>query len=259
MRWDPDQYERFAAERARPFVDLLARVEAEAPTRVVDLGCGPGTLTATLLDRWPGATVEGIDTSSEMVDKASSRDVPGRLNFRLGDVRDWRPTIPVDVVLANAVLQWVPDHLDLLPQLVDGVAPGGWLAFQVPANFDEPSHRLIAQLQEASRWRGLLEGKVTQRLVVAQPGEYLERLAALECATDVWETTYLHVLPGEDAVLEWVKGTGLRPVLAALPDGDREEFIETYAEGLRRAYPPRGWGTVLPFRRIFVVARRRTS
>lgn len=258
MRWDPEQYLRFAEERARPFTDLLARVGAGTaldPRRVVDLGCGPGTLTATLLERWPGAQVEGLDASPEMVESAQRRAVPGRLTFSCGDLRDWTPAHPVDVIVSNATLQWVPEHLDLLPRLVAALSSGGWLALQVPGNHAEPAHEILAELSDSPPWRALLDQSVPARLRVPEPVEYVERLAALGCAVDGWETTYLHVLAGQDAVLEWMKGTGLRPVLEALPDAACEEFIQTYAVRLRRAYPVRKWGTLLAFRRIFAVAQ----
>jgi trans-aconitate 2-methyltransferase len=254
--WDPGQYDRFAGERSRPFVELVSRVGAERPALVVDLGCGTGRLSATLLQRWPEAWVEGVDSSPEMIAEAARGAGSGRLHFRVGDLRDWRPPAAVDVLIANASLQWVPEHPALLPRWVDDLAPGGWLAFQVPGNDDSPSHVLLAELRRSPRWRERVgDGPGGHR--VLEPQEYLERLAARGCSVDAWETTYLHVLPGPDPVLEWVKGTALRPVLGALgPGPDREAFLAEYAALLRAAYPPRPFGTVLPFRRQFVVARR---
>jgi len=254
--WDPVQYERFADERSRPFFELVGRVNAERPARVVDLGCGTGALTASLSSRWPEAEVTGVDSSPEMVASAAGPKAPGRLCFRLADVRDWRPAAPVDVIVANAVLQWVPEHPTLLARWVADLAPGGWLAFQVPGNDESPSHLLLARLRRSPRWRALA-GETTLGHRVLEPIEYLERLAGLGCSVDAWETTYLHVLPGADPVLEWVKGTALRPVLRALGDGaDREAFLAEYGALLREAYPARPFGTILPFRRLFVVARR---
>lgn len=230
-------------------------MKAEAPQSVVDLGCGPGDRTSTLLDRWPTATVLGIDSSAEMVEAAAAHAVPGRLSFAQADVRDWRPGRPVDVLLSNATFQWVPDHLDLLPSLVAALAPAGWLAFQVPANFAGPTHALLAELRQDARWRGKVGAGADRALAVHEPETYLAALAELGLTVDVWETTYLHVLTGKDAVLEWTKGTALRPVLAALDDAEQAEFLDEYAARLRSAYAERGYGTVLPFRRIFVVAR----
>lgn len=255
--WDPAQYLRFSDERSRPFADLLARVRADAPRRVVDLGCGPGELTRLLLHRWPLAYVEGIDSSPEMIERARALSVPGRLDFNLGDVRSWVPESPVDVVVSNATLQWVPGHLDLLGQLVSALAPSGWLAVQVPGNFAAPSHVLLAELRESPRWRGRLGGDARRDLAVGEPADYLTRLTGLGCHVDVWESTYLHVLRGPDAVLEWGKGTALRPVLSALPRQEQGEFLEEYGRALRKAYPAQGFGTVFPFRRIFVVAQRK--
>jgi trans-aconitate 2-methyltransferase len=254
--WDPTQYRRFGDERSRPFFELLERVRAERPSLVVDLGCGTGALTAALAQRWPDAVVEGVDRSPEMIAEAAPRAVAGRLRFDRGDLRDWRPSSPVDVLLSNATLQWVPGHAELLPGWVDALAPGGWLAFQVPGNDRSPSHVILDELRSASRWRGRLSAASPGPRVLG-PDEYLARLAAAGCTVDAWETTYLHVLSGDDPVLEWVKGTALRPVLTALAGEERDAFLAEYATRLRTAYPAGELGTVLPFRRVFVVARRR--
>jgi trans-aconitate 2-methyltransferase len=254
--WDPGQYLRFSDERSRPFFELTARIQARHPGLVVDLGCGPGNLTATLASRWPDAEVLGVDSSAEMI--ASARqlgETPERLSFARGDVRDWRPGRPADVIVSNAVLQWVPGHEELLPGLIAALAPGGWLAFQVPGNFDQPSHVILRELAASDRWRGKLSGAPLNRQT-ADPARYADILGLLGCAVDSWETTYLHVLPGEDPVLEWYKGSGLRPVLAALEPDDAAAFLAEYGQRMRSAYPRRPYGTVLPFRRVFVVAQR---
>jgi len=257
MRWDPRQYATYADERARPFFELLARVDVHDPADVVDLGCGPGGLTATLVKRWPAAVVVGVDSSAEMVLAASEHAVAGRLTFVQADVATWQPAGLVDVVVANALLQWIPGHLDLLPQIASWLRPGGVLAFQVPDNFEEPSHTLLRDLRMSSRWREEVGEGAERRLGVERPEAYLEALLGLGLAADVWQTSYLHVLSGDDAVLEWVKGTALRPVLSALrTDADRQEFLETYGAALRSAYPARPWGTLFTFRRTFAVARR---
>jgi len=253
--WDPGQYQRFAGERGRPFFDLLARVRASDPGYVADLGCGPGNLTAALAQRWPGADVTGVDNSREMIAAAQAEAARPRLSFALGDLRDWRPPRPVDVLVCNAVLQWVPGHMDLVRGWPDLLAPGGWLAIQLPGNFSQPSHAILADLAGSARWRPLLAGAVLNRQA-PDPAEYLDLLAPTGCEVDAWETTYLHVLPGDDPVTEWYRGTGLRPVLAALDPGQAEEFVAEYGKLARAAYPRRPYGTVLPFRRVFVVARR---
>jgi trans-aconitate 2-methyltransferase len=255
--WDPGQYLRYAGERARPFFDLLARVGAEEPGYVVDLGCGPGNLTATLADRWPVAEIVGVDNSPEMIaaaqEEAGQRD---RLSFTLGDVRDWRPGRKADVLVSNAVLQWVPGHLDVVRRWPGLLAPGGWLAFQLPGNFDQPTHAILLDLVGSDRWAPLLRGVALNRQA-ARPADYLDLLAREGCSVDAWKTTYLHVLPGPDPVVEWYRGTGLRPVLAALGPGQAERFLAEYSERVTQAYPAAPYGTVLPFRRVFVVAQVR--
>jgi trans-aconitate 2-methyltransferase len=254
--WDPDTYQRFAGERARPFFDLLARVRASDPGYVVDLGCGPGNLTAALADRWPGADVVGVDNSPEMIGAARAEAAQRpRLSFTLGDLREWRPPRPADVLVSNAVLQWVPGHMDVVRCWPDLLSPGGWLAIQLPGNFDQPSHAILRDLVTSDRWRPLLAGAALNRQA-PDPADYLDLLAPAGCEVDAWETTYLHVLPGDDPVTEWYRGTGLRPVLAALDPGQAGEFMADYGERARAAYPRRSYGTVLPFRRVFVVARR---
>ena len=255
--WDPGQYLRYAEERARPFFDLLARVGATDPGYVADLGCGPGNLTAALADKWPAAQVVGVDNSPEMIGaaQAEARE-QSTLSFTLGDIRDWRPDRPVDVLVSNAALQWAPGHLDVIRRWPGLLSPGGWLAFQLPGNYDQPSHAILLELVNSERWRGLLAGAELNRQA-RDPAEYLDLLAREGCAVDAWETTYLHVLPGPDPVTEWYRGTGLRPVLSMLTPELAEEFLDAYRERVAQAYPVAPYGTVLPFRRIFVVASRR--
>lgn len=262
--WDPERYLTFADERGRPFVDLISRIGAPAPAAVVDLGCGPGNLTRLLAERWPQAQVTGLDSSPEMI-AAARRDVvrpdgDGSLSFGVADLREWRPDAPVDVLVSNATLQWVGGHLDLLPRLVEAVAPGGWLAFQVPGNFAEPSHEIRRVLADEAPYVAHTRGLATP--ASHDPAVYLEALAALGCAVDAWETTYLHVLSTRadpDPVFTWVSGTGARPTLQALEAqsaGLRGEFEEELKARLRTAYPPSDRGRVLlPFRRVFVVAQ----
>ncbi len=254
--WDPAQYLRFAAYRERPFDELVARIATTEIQRVADLGCGPGTATSRLLERWPAAEIRGLDSSAAMIGRAAALAVPGRLAFEVGDLRTWRPPEPVDVIIANAALQWVPGHEDLLEGLLGAVAPGGSLAFQVPANFDTPIHTELRALVASGRWTIPTDGVLRGEPVLA-PGDYLHRLLALGADADVWETTYLQVLTGRDAVLEWARGTALRPILSALQPDEAAAFEADYATALRGAYPSGAGGTtVLPFRRIFAVARR---
>ena len=253
--WDPVTYLRFSDERSRPFFDLVARIGASAPTRVVDVGSGAGQLTARLADRWPDATVVGVDSSPEMIAKAREH-TSSRVQFLLADLRSWRPTEPVDVLLSNATLQWVPDHRSLLPRFLEFLAEDGWLAFQVPGNFGEPSHRLLRELATEPRF-ATATGDV-EWPASAEPSDYLSDLATLGCRVEAWETTYLHVLGGSDPVFDWISGTGARPVLDALVGEERAAFVREYKARLRKAYPAQSYGTVLPFRRIFVVAQRLT-
>jgi trans-aconitate 2-methyltransferase len=254
--WDPQQYRRFGGERSRPFFDLLARVGAEQPRHVVDLGCGPGELTATLATRWPGATVLGVDSSPAMIETAQAgQPAGGRLSFQLGDAAHWEPDAPVDVLVANAMLQWLPEQLKVLARWAGLLSAGGWLAVQAPGNFDQPGHVIMRELAAAPRWRPLLDGVVLNRQA-GDPAGYLDLLARAGCEADAWETTYLHVLPGDNPVLEWYKGTGLRPVIDALNAEQAAEFIAEYGDRLLQAYPAWPYGTVLPFRRVFVVAQR---
>jgi len=255
--WDPPAYLRFAGERARPFADLLARVRVSAPRSVVDLGCGTGALTAALAERWPGAAVTGVDASREMLAAAAEHVAPGRVRFVAGDVRDWAPAGPVDVVVSNAVLHWVPGHDQLLALWAGSLAPGGELAVQVPGNFRAPTHALLAELCARPRWADRVGDAAPPPDAVLEPAGYLDVLTGAGLAADVCETTYLHVLTGEDPVLAWVRGTVLRPVLARLGEDDAAELTEAYAAALREAYPRRPDGTtVLPIRRVFAVGRR---
>ncbi len=250
--WDPDRYLTYADERGRPFLELIGRIGADAPREVVDLGCGPGNLTGLLAERWPGAHVVGLDSSPEMVQKARALGQP--VDYQVADLRDWRPTAPVDVLVSNATLQWVPEHLALLPGLVAAVAPGGWFALQVPGNFDEPSHTLRAELAAEPAYAAYTAGVAHPD--AHDPEAYYDVLSAAGCSVDVWETTYTHVLRGPDPVFTWVSGTGARPTLQALPDDLRPGFEAAFKQRLAQAYPVRDDGTVLlPFRRVFAVAQ----
>lgn len=253
MKWDPTQYARYADERGRPFLDLVARIEHAAPRRVVDLGCGPGNLTALLATRWPSAVVQGVDSSPEMITRAAS--VPG-VEFRVEDVTDWTMPADTDVVLSNATLQWVPDHHNLLRTWAAALPQDGWLAFQVPGNFGAPSHALMRSLATSPRWSPLVGDVLRHHEVVGSPADYARLLLDAGLSTQAWETTYLHVLAGPDPVLEWVRGTGLRPILAALSADEAAEFEASFAAALRAAYPAGEHGTLFPFRRVFAVGHK---
>jgi trans-aconitate 2-methyltransferase len=253
--WDPALYLRYGDERGRPFGDLVARIGATKPRAVVDLGCGPGNLTATLPQRWPGARVEGIDSSPEMVERA--RQLDGGVVFTAGDVRDWSPAPDVDVVVSNAALQWVPGHDDLLVRWAGTLPGGAWLAFQVPGNFDAPSHRALREVAADERWAARLAEVVAPRRV-RDPAGYAVLLAEAGCAVDAWETTYLHVLPADSPshpVLTWMEGTALRPVREILSGDEWAIFRDRLGARLAGSYPVLAGAVYFPFRRVFVVAK----
>jgi trans-aconitate 2-methyltransferase len=253
--WDPAVYRRFGAERSRPFADLVARIGAERPRAVVDLGCGPGELTATLAERWPGAGVTGVDSSPEMIARASSLGAP--VDFRLGDVRDWQPGPDVDVLVSNATLQWVPGHDALLARWARALPAGAWLAVQVPGNFDAPSHRALREVARSTPF-ATAAGDVVRDAPVDDAAGYARLLTGAGAAVDAWETTYVHLLPAsaaEHPVLRWMEGTALRPVRAALDDAAWREFRAVLGARLATAYPARDGLVAFPFRRVFVVAR----
>jgi trans-aconitate 2-methyltransferase len=253
--WNPQQYGKYAEERGRPFADLVGRIRADEVATVVDLGCGPGNLTVTLLDLWPQATIRDIDSSPQMIE-AAQQYAGDRLTFELGDVRDWTaPEASVDVIVTNATLHWIPEQLDLLPGFVKALRPGGWLAIQIPGNGDAPSHAILRELAGSEPFAQYAKD-ASLRADVPEPAEYVDALSAEGCLVDAWETTYYHLLHGDNAVLEWVKGTGARPVLQALPEDLRGRFEVEYGARLAEAYPQRDYGTLLPFRRIFAVAQK---
>lgn len=262
--WDPEQYARHAGHRTRPLHDLLSRVP-ELPgdrPRIADLGCGPGEPTALLARRWPTAVITGYDNSPEMLQRAAAHAGPtaagGRVDFAAADLADWRPPGPHALIVSNAALQWVPGHAARFADWVAALVPGGVFAFQVPGNFDAPSHLLLREQCRDERWRDRLGGVLREERPVASPTDYFDRLAALGCEPDVWEATYVQRLTGPDPVLDWTKGTALRPVLTALADDPAaaKAFLAEYRDRLRTAYPPGPHGTLFPFRRIFAVARR---
>lgn len=258
MTWDPTQYLRYGDERSRPFFELVARIltDDSEVRSVVDLGCGPGNLTATLATRWPGADVLGVDNDAAMLAAAAST-AGERVRYESGDIATWTPVEPVDVLVSNATFQWVLPHLDLLPTLLTNVRPGGWFAFQVPGNLDDPHHQAIREVRARTKWAKKLDALPLRTHVSYPASTYLDVLAPLCSHVDAWETSYVHILQGDNPILDWVKGTGLRPVLTALDSDDmRAEFCVELAPILRQAYPQRTWGTPFPFKRVFVVARR---
>ena len=254
-RWDARLYLRFERERTRPSLDLVDRLELRRPRTIVDLGCGPGNSTAVLRARWPAAICTGVDASAEML--ATARRSDRQVRWVQADLRSWRPVGRVDLLFSNAALQWVPEHATLFPRLFGFLRRGGALAVQMPANTDEPYQRAVRELQRRADWRGFPTSGAGSFEVASCP-EYYELLARRASRIDLWETRYVHVLPGPRAVLDWTIGTGLRPWLEGLPDErTRRRFVREYLRALRRVYPSHRGGVVLfPFLRRFVIAYR---
>jgi trans-aconitate 2-methyltransferase len=252
MAWDPKTYLSYGAERTRPAADLLNRVLIETPSRVADLGCGPGNSTALLRARWPDAAIDGVDSSAEMLEEARAL----KLDVRLieADIAQWTPQAAYDVIYSNAALQWLGNHESLFPRLLSYLRPGGVLAVQVPRNADELCDRIIREAIGDPRWAAKLKG-VPDFWNVRPPETYYDLLAPRARAIDLWETRYFHALQGEDAVFRWSMGTGLRPFASALDGPVRQEFLEHCRRLLAAAYPPRPNGkTIHRFLRLFVVA-----
>jgi trans-aconitate 2-methyltransferase len=251
MSWNPALYLKFGDQRTRPAADLLARVPLKEPGRVIDLGCGPGNSTGLLAARWPGASLTGLDNSEAMLSEARASGV--KADWRLADLGGWRADAPYDLIFANATLQWLGDQEKLLPRLMGFVAQGGVLAFQVPVNYDAPSHALMRETAADPRWKDKL--KNVREIERGTAGRYYDILKPHAVALDIWQTEYLHVLENEDAAYRWVSATGLRPFAQALDGQAREDFISAFQEKLRAAYPRRADGaTLFPFQRLFVVA-----
>jgi trans-aconitate 2-methyltransferase len=256
MSWSAEQYLCFGGQRLRPVLDLIAAIDLLAPGRMVDLGCGPGNATKMLRERWPDCGLTGIDNDPAMLAKARSDYPDGR--WIEGDIAAWAGNASAerfDLVFTNAALHWLPDHATLFPKLMGAVAPAGVFACQMPRNFAAASHRLLRETMKDARWRDQL-AEYADWEPVAEPHAYYDWLRPHTSSIEIWETEYLQVLSGEDAVLEWVKGSALVPVREALAARDYADFTAQYGQKLREAYPRRADGdTLLPFRRLFMVAR----
>ena len=253
MTWDPSQYLRYDNERSQPTRDLIAALTNFHPKTIVDLGCGTGNSSALLQQRWPTAALTGVDHSPEMLEQASMSGLAA--TWQQADLANWQPEEPADLIFSNAALHWLDDHERLFPRLISHLTWGGILAAQMPNNFSQPSHTLIAEIASEPRWKQRL-GEVIRPSPVAPVERYLELLEPLTTDIRVWTTTYFHVLRGEHPVAEWTGGATLRPVISALGD-DADNFINEYRSRLAVAYPPRpDASTVLPFTRMFILARR---
>ncbi|GAA1414199.1 trans-aconitate 2-methyltransferase [Glutamicibacter uratoxydans] len=261
MKWDPAKYTEFADYRGRPYRDLLEQLGEADPKHVVDLGCGPGNMTALLARKWPAAQVLGIDSSEAMIERATQSAAEANLSFVLADALDWTPQEDTDLLFSNAMLQWIPGHRELLRRWLQALKSGSYVAIQVPGNFSAPSHALMRQLAESPKWAAQLEGVLRHDDVVGEPGEYQRLLLEAGFQANVWETTYQQVMVGQDPILQWVRGTALLPVKHVLDAQDYAEFEADYAREVAQAYPsflgPDGTElTNFPFRRIFLIGRK---
>ena len=255
--WNAQEYLKFSQERSRPFDDLLAHVRGESASFIADLGCGPGHLTEALARRWPSAQVVGVDNSPEMLEQARQLARPGRLDFVNADIANWSPSKPLDLLVSNAALQWVADHESLIPRLAGMLAAGGTLAVQMPDRFHQsPAQEAIEATAADPRWASVLQGVGLHRDSVKPLLWYIRRLHQLGFSVDAWETTYVHVLTWQDPVLEWLKGTALRPLLDRLQPAFKDEFLRILAKRLEAAYPAEGKFTMFHFPRLFFVATR---
>jgi trans-aconitate 2-methyltransferase len=253
--WNPGEYMRFGDERTRPSLDLVARIAVDSPSRVIDLGCGPGNSTRVLKGRWPSAHVIGLDNSAEMIESARSEDPSGE--WQLGSIGEWAPDAPFDVVFSNAALQWVPDHGPLIESLFRNVADGGALAFQIPSADFAAVRALMHGVALDGPWAPRMAGPLAE-LTTESPGFYYDHLAPLAASIDIWETEYFHVMDSASAIVDWIATTGLRPFLAALEsEREKREFVEILQTRVAETYRPQIDGRVLfPFRRTFVIAYR---
>jgi trans-aconitate 2-methyltransferase len=253
--WNPALYKRFEDERTRPARDLLANVPLAVATHVVDVGCGPGNSTELLVERFPNASVMGTDSSDAML--ASARERLPKCRFELSDVSTWQPAAAPDLIFANAVLQWLPNHEVLLPRLLSVLAPGGVLALQMPDNLSEPSHQLMREVAAEAPWASVIGDASRLRAPVLSASGYYDLLARSGARVEIWRTVYQHPLSSPAAIVDWLKSTGLRPFLDPLSDELRQTFLIEYEARIARAYPAQVDGrSLLAFPRLFVVARR---
>lgn len=258
--WDANLYLKFADHRVRPALDLMGRLDPETANRpghaIYDLGCGAGNITRILAERFPAATLIGIDSSDEMLAKARSQTIGKRVTFAKGDLTRFKPEVPPSTLYSNAAYQWVENHIDYFPGLLQVLPSGGQLAIQMPRNHEAASHVSMRKAAEMGPWRDKL-ARVGGIRSVWEPDRYYDALKPLSASLDIWETIYQQALTGKDPVVQFTAGTGLRPYMAMLDEREQKAFYDTYAELLAEAYPMRPDGTTLfPFRRLFIVARR---
>jgi trans-aconitate 2-methyltransferase len=253
--WSAEQYLKFEDERTRPARDLLAQISLDDPRRVADIGCGPGNSTELLVHRWPQAKITGVDTSADMLRQARER-LPGH-NFVEANIAHWVAPSGTEVIFANAVFQWVPNHLKHMQRLLGALAPGGVLAVQMPDNLDEPSHILMREVAFQEPWRHQLSEAAQLRDALPKPSSYYDALKPLCSRLEIWHTAYTHALDSPVAIVEWVKGTGLRPFVEPLEVPERKAYLAAYTARIAASYPPQSDGKVLlRFPRLFIVASK---
>lgn len=254
--WNADLYRQFETERTRPAKDLLDRIDIDAPDQVIDLGCGPGNSTELLAVKFPSAKVIGLDTSENML--ASARTRLPKCHFKQADIAAWHADTPPNLLYANASLQWVPGHEQLFPRLLSELAKNGVLAVQMPDNFEEPSHRLMREVAATGPWAKTIGDATKLRIGRLPIATYYDLLAPHAAEMDVWRTTYHHPMPSAEAIVNWVRGTGLKPFIDPLPEAERAEFLRHYTRKISEAYPVHADGRLLlAFPRMFIVARRK--
>ncbi len=255
VSWNPMQYLKFADERSRPCRDLIYRIMLDSPQRIVDLGCGPGNSTADLAGRWPDAEITGLDYSTEMI--TAARNTYPRQEWIHADISSWKALVPVDLIFSNAALQWVDHHADLLPRLMHMLKAGGAMALQMPANYHTaPAQMLIRDLAADTRWHKIFPS-VIRKWHCHEPEFYYDLLSRIATKLDLWTSEYIHILNRHEDIVEWYKGTGLRPYLDVLSTSERADFIAAYQDLIARNYPPQADGRILfPFRRLFLIAYR---
>lgn len=254
--WNPELYRQFEAERTRPAQELLSRIPTINALCATDLGCGPGNSTELLSRAWPDAQITGLDSSQAMLDRARQR-LPG-CHFVREDIQRWQASRPQNVIFANASLQWLTDHETLLPHLIAQLAPAGVLAVQMPDNLEQPSHRLMRDIAQNPPWKGTIDSNVVNRKRLLSTEQYYDLLCAAGCRVDIWRTTYYHVMPTPQAIVDWLRATGLRPFLDALNEQQQADYLARYQDEIARAYPERADGNLLlAFPRLFMVAQKR--
>jgi len=254
VAWDPDNYLHFGGHRIRPALDLMARVPLTTPERIVDLGCGTGNIARFMKDYWPSARLTGVDNSAEMLARAFADGLD--VTLIEADLTEWQPEDAPDLIFSNAVLHWCDDHAELFPRLFDFLAPRGVLAIQMPRNHSAPSHTCMAEAVRSGPWADKL-APVLREQPVETPEFYYDVLKPNAWRLDIWETDYMQVLEGDNPVVDWTRGTALKPLLDALDENEQIAFEFEYARRIQAAYPKAADGkTLFPFKRLFIIAQR---